>query len=241
MIPKIIHYCWFGNKKMPYKFRRYIKKWKKLSPDYEIKLWNENNYDIDKIPFVKTAAEKGKWAFVTDYIRIDVLYRFGGIYLDTDVEMIKPFDNLLKYKAFCGFECSDYVNFGSAVGAEPNNKIIKEMLDYYGALEFTDDVLKNNTSPIVQTKILMRHGLKNDRTEQNRTEQEIEGFHVFPAEYFCPMNYSQILDSLTENTYSIHHFSASWFSKKERRAFLWNNFKTRLKHRIKKILKYKSK
>mgnify|MGYP001023740955 CR=1 FL=1 len=238
MIPKIIHYCWFGKKKMPYKFRRYIKKWKKLSPDYEIKLWNEKNYDLNKVPFVKTAAEKGKWAFVTDYLRMDVLYRFGGIYLDTDVEMLKPFDNLLKLEAFCGFECSDYVNFGSAVGAEPNNKIIKEMLDYFEALDFTDDVLKNNTGPIVQTKILVKHGLK---AEQNGTEQIVEGFHVFPQEYFCPMNYSQILEKFTENTYSIHHFAASWFSRKERRAFLWNNFKTRLKHKIKRILKYKKK
>ncbi len=220
---------------MPLKFRRYIKTWKKFCPDYEIKLWNEENYDLNKTPFVKAAAEKGKWAFVTDYLRVDVLYRFGGIYFDTDVEVVKSFDGLLEYRAFAGFECSDYVNPGSAVGSEPENEIIKEIRDYYESLDFTDDVLKNNTGPMIHTKILMAHGMKNDRSEQ-----DIEGFHVFPTEYFCPMNYSQIFDSLTENTHSIHHFSASWFSKKDRRIFLWNNFKTRLKHRIKRLLRYET-
>lgn len=236
MIPKIIHYCWFGKKKMPNKFKKYIKSWKKHCPDYEIKLWNEDNYDIDTIPFTQEAKKQGKWAFVSDYARFDILEKYGGIYLDTDVEVLKNFDNLLNYNAFAGFECSDYINFGSAVGAEPHNKIIQEMLAYIQNLTFSEKTIQTETGPIIQTKILIKHGLKTDRTEQ-----DIEGFHIFPPEYFCPMNYSQILDNLTENTYSIHHFSATWFDKKERRRFLWNNRKARIKYAIKKILNIKNK
>lgn len=236
MIPKIIHYCWFGNKKIPLKFKNYIKTWKKYCPDYEIKIWTENNYNINSNVFVSEAHKKQKWAFVTDYARVDIIDKYGGIYLDTDVELIKSIDPLLNYKGFAGFECSNHINFGLIFGAEPNNPIIKEIKDFYQDLNFTEDTLKNQTGPIIQTDILIKHGLKNDYTEQ-----EIEGFHIFPTEYFCPMNYSQIFDNLTENTYSIHHFAATWLNKKDRFNFMYNNFKTRLKFKIKKIIDWKNK
>ena len=234
MIPKIIHYFWFGRKKMPRTFRKYIKTWKKYCPDYEIKLWNEDNYNINAIPFMKEAVKQGKWAFVSDYARLDIIEKYGGIYLDTDVELLKNFDSLLNYKGFAGFECSDYVNFGIGFGAEKNNPIIKEIKDFYATATFNDDFVKNCTCPVIQTNILLKHGLKRDRTEQ-----DIEGFHIFPPEYFCPMNYNQIYDNLTENTYSVHHFAASWFDKKERRKFLWNNRKAKIKYAIKKLLNIK--
>ncbi len=233
MIPKVIHYCWFGNKKIPRRFKRYIKTWKKYCPDYEIKEWNETNYNTNQNLFIQEAAKAKKWAFVSDYLRFDVLEKYGGIYLDIDVELLKSFDPLLKYSGFCGFECSNYVNFGSAVGSEPHNPIIKEMKEYIQELHYSKETFKNETGPIIQTKIFMKHGMKNDQTEQ-----EIEGFHIFPPEYFCPMNYSQIIDNLTKNTYSIHHFAATWFDKKELRKFKWNNFKTRIKFVLKKIFKY---
>ena len=231
MIPKIIHYCWFGNKKMPRKFKKYIKSWKKYCPDYEIKCWNENNYDINKIPFIAEAARKGKWAFVTDYLRMDVLYEYGGIYLDTDVEILKKFDPLLNYDAFASYECSDKINFGSAVGAISHHPIIQEMKNIYESIEFSKEVETKFTSPQVQTNILQKHGLIT-----NQKEQEVDNFHIFPREYFCPMNFSGIYDALTKNTYSIHHFSATWFDKKERRRFLRNRFFVRLKQPIKKLL-----
>lgn len=232
MIPKIIHYCWFGNKKMPLKFKRYIKTWKKHCPDFELKLWNEQNYDLNQNEFIKEAARQNKWAFVTDFVRLDVIEKYGGIYLDTDVELIKPLTPLLNHKAFAGFECYDYVNFGLIVGAEPHNEIIKEMVDYYKTLTFTEESLKTQTCPIIQTNILMKHGLTKDSTEQ-----EIEGFHIYPPEYFCPMNYYQIMDNFTKNTYSIHHYAASWFNTKDRIKFKLGNFKRKTKHNIKMFIK----
>ena len=130
MIPKIIHYCWFGNKKIPFRLKKYIKTWKKFCPDYEIKLWTQNNYDITKNGFMSQAASAKKWAFVSDYARLDIVEQYGGIYLDTDVELVKSLDDLLKYKAFAGFECSEYVSFGLGFGAEAHNPIIKEIRDF---------------------------------------------------------------------------------------------------------------
>ena len=235
MIPKKIHYCWFGGKKVPLQFRRYIRSWKKFCPDYEIIEWNETNYDINKNEFMAEAARQEKWAFVSDYARLDIIEQYGGIYLDTDVELLKSFDNLLKYKGFAGFECNDYVSFGLGFGAEPSNNIVHEIKEFYDNAKFDEEFIKTNTCPIVQTRVLLKHGLVNDRTK----EQDIEGFHIFPTEYFCPMNYNQIYDNLTKNTYSVHHFAASWFSKEERRNFLVGNFKTKIKYLIKKILRIK--
>ena len=232
MIPKIIHYFWFGNKKIPHKFKKYIKGWKRICPDYEIKFWTNDNYNINKCSFMSEAAKNNKWAFVTDYARIDVIEEYGGIYLDTDVELIKNLDPLLNYCGYAGFECSNFINFGLGFGAEPHNPILKEIKDFYKTAVFNKDFMKNNTSPMIQTKIFMKYGMKNDQTEQ-----DIEGFHIFPPEYFCPMNYSQIIENLTENTYSIHHFAATWFDKKELLHFKWNNLKTKLKYIIKNVLK----
>lgn len=233
MIPKKIHYCWFGRKKLPLQFRQYIKTWKKHCPDYEIIEWNEKNYDVNKNEFMSEAARQGKWAFVSDYARLDIIEQYGGIYLDTDVEILKPLDDLLVYKGFAGFECSDHVAFGLGFGAEAGNKIIQEIKDFYKNAKFNEEFIKNNTCPIVQTKVLMKYGLIKDRTK----EQELEGFHIFPTTYFCPMNYNQIYDNLTEKSYSVHHFSASWFSKKERMQFLWGNFKSKVKYHIKKVFR----
>lgn len=232
MIPKIIHYCWFGNKKMPNEFKKYIKSWKKFCPDYKLILWNESNYDLNKNSFVSEAAKRGKWAFVADYLRLDVLEEFGGIYLDTDVELVKKIDNFLNYEAFAGFECSEYVNFGSIVGAVPHNALINEMKQAYENFIFSDDTLHTHTIPIVSTGILQNHGF-----QKNETEQEVDGFHIFTRDYFCPMNYSGIYDAYTDNTHSIHHFAATWFDKKERRKFLMNRIIARLKYPIKKLFK----
>lgn len=232
MIPKIIHYCWFGKKKIPHQLKKYMRTWKKFCPDYKIICWNESNYDINKIVYTKEAAELQKWAFVTDYARLDIIEQYGGIYLDTDVELCKSFDSLLLNKAFCGFECSGYIAFGLGFGAEPHNTLIKEMKKYYEERSFKKDYIRNEikTCPIVQTEILTQHGL-----EKKGIEQIVEGIHIYPVDYFCPMNYSQILDNFTGNTYSIHHYSASWFSRRDRFNFFYGNWKNKLHLLIKKI------
>lgn len=232
MIPKIIHYCWFGNKKIPFRLKRFIKTWKKYCPDFEIKLWNEDNYDINKIPFLVEAYKRKKWAFVSDYARVDILDQFGGIYLDTDVELVKALEPLLKFQAFAGFECSGYVAFGLGFGAERGHPIVKEIKDFYQNSVFNEEFMKNNTCPVIQTRVLEKYGLI-----RNDAEQDVAGFHVFPHDYFCPMNYNQILDSYTDNTISIHHFDASWFNKKDHFLFKFNNLIAKIKHVIKSGLK----
>ena len=233
MIPKVIHYCWFGRNPMPKKFKKYISSWHKFCPDYEIKLWNEDNYDVNKNSFISEAYKQKKWAFVTDYVRVDVVEQFGGIYLDTDVELLKPLDSLLCYKGFAGFECSDYVNFGLGYGAEPHNPFVKVIRDFYHNLEFNEDTTKQYTGPIIQTNILSKSGLNINRY----IEQEIDGFHIFPTEYFCPMNYNQIYDFLTDKTYSVHHFSATWLDKQEYKKFKRNSRRIRRIYYVKKTIK----
>ena len=231
MIPKVIHYIWFGGKPIPKRLKKYIRSWKKFCPDYEIKLWTEENYDINKNSFMIEAARQKKWAFVSDYARLDIIEQYGGIYLDTDVELVKSLDSLLQHKGFAGFECSGYVAFGLGFGAEMHNPIVHEIKEFYTDKVFDEKFMQENTCPIVQTRVLQQHGLA-----KNNSKQDIEGFAVYPSEYFCPMNYNQIYDNFTKNTISVHHFDASWFSKKERRAFIWGNQKAKAVHSVKKIL-----
>lgn len=221
MIPKIIHYCWFGKRKIPASFRRYIASWRKLCPDYKIICWNEDTYDLSKNPFLKSAADNKKWAFVSDYLRMDVLYEYGGIYLDTDVELLKSFDPLLKYDGFAGFECSEFVNFGSAVGVIPEHPIIREMKEKFESMIFSKECESISTGPLIQTEILEHYGLKKDRTEQ-----DLGNFHIFPQTYFCPMDYMGNYTDLTDKTYSVHHFSATWFEGKQMLLFKIMRLKT---------------
>ena len=218
MIPKIIHYFWFGGKPIPAKYQKYIQTWKKFCPDYEIIRWDESNYDCTKNEFLRAAYEAKKWAFVTDYARLDVVNQYGGVYLDTDVELIKPLDEMMDYQAFAGFECSGFVAFGLGFGSEANNVQLQEMLDVYSDIsKFVDEegnFKTDLTCPIVQTGILEKHGLV-----KNNQRQSVGGFEIFPEEYFCPMNYSFEYNNLTENTISIHHYAASWFSTKDRLKF----------------------
>lgn len=210
MIPKIVHYCWFGNGPKGKKELRCIESWKKYCPDYEIIEWNETNVDLDIMPFVREAYEAKKYAFVSDVVRLWVLINSGGLYFDTDVEMIKSFDEFLKYKGFIGFENKDYLNTGQCVGAEKDNHIIKEMFEYYDNLHFlnSDGTFNMIGCPKVNTEILVNHGLK-----RNGEFQVVDDFAVFPIEYFNP--YDDLVGklNLTENTYSIHWYSKSWLNK----------------------------
>ncbi|MCR4792398.1 MAG: glycosyl transferase [Lachnospiraceae bacterium] len=215
-IPKIIHYFWFGNGEQDKTIKKYIKGWKKICPDYEIKLWNESNFDVNDNRFCREAYENRQWAFVSDYARLKVLYEYGGIQLDTDVEVLKKFDDLLGYEGFIGFESEEKVNDGQAFGVMPHHPIIKEMLELYDDRAFAGDDGSFNLllSPEARTEILLRHGLKLDGSRQNVADIE-----VFPADYFCPMDFLTRKVKITENTYSIHHFAASWHSDAEKKVF----------------------
>lgn len=207
MIPKVIHYCWFGDNPKGKKEKKCINSWKKYCPDYEIKEWNESNINLDMMPFVREAYEARKYAFVSDVVRLWAIYTYGGVYLDTDVELIKSYDDLLDNEGFIGFENNSFVNTGQCIGAENGCQIIKDMLDCYKNYQFNPNALIKCTE--INTKVLVEHGLK-----LNGELQDLDGFIVYPIDYFNP--YDDIVGKLnkTENTYSIHWYSKSWMSKK---------------------------
>lgn len=208
MIPKIIHYCWFGGDK-PEEFLKYINGWKKLCPDYEIIEWNENNLDIQKHPFAKAAYKEKKWAFVSDYVRFFVLHKYGGIYLDTDIELIKRLDSLLDNKAFVGFEVHGVAT--GVIGSEPGNPIIYEILKAYDRTNFYLDNGKLNllTSPDYFTNEILKDGF----VRENRTQQ-LQNIIVYPSEYFYPYSTMTFETNITNNTYAIHHYAGTWLDKK---------------------------
>ncbi len=217
-IPKIIHYCWFGPGEMSQEEKNYIESWKKNCPDYELRLWSDSNYDISKCQYTREAAENGKWSFVTDYVRLDVLYQYGGLYFDTDVELLKNFDSFLTCEAFIGFEDGEHVNSGQAMGTVPGNPLIKELRDMYHNISFykEDGSLNLKECPRYLTEYLETKGLKG-----NDEKQCIEGMVVFPTRYFCPKSFQTGKIHITDDTVSIHHFRGAWHSEKERKIILW--------------------
>ncbi|WP_026558786.1 capsular polysaccharide synthesis protein [Bacillus sp. J37] len=212
-IPKIIHYCWFGGKEKPEIVKKFIASWENKLSGYEIKEWDENNFDISSNNYVKEAYDSGKFAFVSDYARVYALYHFGGIYLDTDVEVFKPFDDLLHHESFWGFEQENYIAT-STIGAEKRNKLIKLFLDSYDEKNFLkeDGSYNDLTNVAIVTEILKNKGLK-----MNGQYQELEGLGVFyPQTYFSPYDYINCRNFNSEYTYTMHHFYKSWLSPKAR-------------------------
>lgn len=210
-IPKIIHYFWTGGNPMPEKYLQCIESWKKYCPDYEIREWNENNYDISKNKYMLGAYENKKWGFVPDYARLDIVYNHGGIYLDTDVEIVKPLDELLDLDAFIGFESRYYVNAGSGFGAKKHNPVIKKMMDIYEDASFVnpDGSLNMIASPSYQTEVLESLGLK-----RNGQYQKLAGIDVFPANYFSPKSFYTGINWRDDETFSVHHYDATWVKGK---------------------------
>lgn len=211
MIPKIIHYCWFGGKPLDKLGQKCLESWKKYFPDYEIKEWNESNFDINCCQYVKEAYEAKKWAFVSDYARFKILYEKGGVYFDTDVEVIKSFDDILSKGNYMGCERKcDSVNPGLGVAINPGLAIIKEIIDDYEQSSFVKADGTYDLTTIVErtTKILKKHGL-ND-TDKIQTVADI---NIYPPEYFCPINMETGKLTITPNTYSIHRFAGSWEKK----------------------------
>ena len=208
-IPKVIHYCWFGKGKMPKLANKCIKSWKKYCPDYKIICHNEDNFDMTQNRYLNEAYKAGKWAFVSDYARLKIIYDNGGIYLDTDVELIKPIDDLLLTKGFMGFDEKGIVATGLGFGAEKGNEIVSDFLKDYDNIPFVlpDGSYDLTPCPDRNTEALKRLGM--DIKNTNQTFRDIT---FLPDEYLCPMNYYTGKKTITENTYSIHHYSASWTS-----------------------------
>nr|WP_295617945.1 glycosyltransferase [uncultured Intestinimonas sp.] len=217
MIPKIIHYCWFGGGPIPEKDQRCIESWKRYCPDYEIKRWDESNYDISKNKYMAQAFQEERWAFVSDYARLDVVYQYGGIYLDTDVELLKPLDPLLEKDAFLGIEEGEkesfLANLGLGFGSVPGCDLLKEMLGLYDTLSFIKDGKTDLTpSPQILTDYLRSRGYTG-----NNEHQCLDGVELLPTEYLCPQNYVTGKLHITPHTYSIHWYHASWKTEEEKK------------------------
>lgn len=213
VIPKKIHYIWFSENSIPLQLQKNIDGWKRLCPDYDICLWNEKNYDVTVNPYMHKAYKHRKWSFVSDYARLDIIYKNGGIYLDTDVEMIRRPDKLLYNDAFIGFERLSTVNTGSGFGAKKGFPLIGEMRDYYKNIEFIDSENPNDMilCPIYETNILRKHGLK-----LNGGFQIVDEMSVYPVMYFNAKSlYSDRL-RITEETISVHHCSWTWAGSKSK-------------------------
>lgn len=208
MIPRKIHYCWFGKNELSKKAKKCIESWKKHCPDYEIVEWNEDNYNVYQNAYTTYTYDNKKFAFLSDYARLQIILREGGIYFDVDVEVVRPLDELLGYPAFFGFETEKYVNTGVGFGAETGNKIVEEMLKEYNPL--LDGKHGTRGCPILNTEALVKKGLI-----QNGQKQQIEGVQIFPVEYFNPYDDPTGRLNKTEETYSIHWFAKSWMGKRE--------------------------
>lgn len=217
-IPKIIHYCWFGHTEIPEEFKAYMDSWEKMCPDYEIKRWDESNYDITKNSYMKDAYDQKKWGFVPDYARLDIIYNEGGIYLDTDIEIVKSFDELLKNSAFCGIEAgNECVALGLGFGAEKGNEIIKLMRDEYDKISFIneDGSLNLLPSPQINTEPLYQMGYKHSDDIQTLHYKD-SSITVYPDRFFCPKDFGTGDLKTDKDTYSIHHYAATWYTKKQK-------------------------
>ena len=218
-LPKTIHYCWFGNGEKSELMIRCISSWKKYAPECEIIEWNERNYDVTKMPYMQEAFKAKRWGFVSDYARLDIIYEHGGLYFDTDVELIKPISELLEGTGFIGFEQANdrgefCVNTGGGFGAEPHDPTVKELRDYYKELHFLLPNGEENLQPcpLYNTMAMKKQGLREDNSLQ-----KIGQITVYPYEFFSPVNWKTHHIDQTANTFSIHHFDASWLSEKEKK------------------------
>ncbi len=210
---KTIHYFWFGGNPKSKLIEKCIASWRKYFPDFEIKEWNEDNFDVRQNLFISQAYDAGKYAFVSDFARFKVLYDEGGLYFDTDVEVVRPFYELLENEAFAAFETEQYINPGLVLWAkEPGNNIILQMLDHYESSAFVkpDGSLDTTTVCVRFTSVLEDYGIRPD----DGTVQTCGSFTLYPREYFCPYDDLTGVMNKTENTCAIHWFAKSWLDKK---------------------------
>ena len=221
-IPKTIHYIWFGNQPMPKISKQCIESWKKYCPDYEIKLWTEENFDVNQIPYCKQAYQRKKYAFVSDYARLYILYHYGGIYLDIDVEMRKGLDDLLGNSCFMGFETRGKVAPGLILGSHQENKCVKQLMEQYEKLPAFPKK-KHNICDMTTHFLKEKMGLK-----PIDEIQYLEDVTVYPQEYFCASDWITRKSNITENTYCFHHYAGSWMNP-------WQKLKRMIRNKIEQI------
>lgn len=215
-IPKIIHYCWFGNNPPPVEARNYIASWKKYLPDYKVKEWNENNFDLHICPYVEEAYKAKKWAFVSDYSRFWILYNYGGLYFDTDVELIKGIYDIIDYGPFMGSDPNGNkgcrVAAGLGLSTTPHHPFYKKIIGYYDGqhFELRPNIYNDETVVTKITKLLAAEGYKG-----NRCIEIVDGISIYPPDFFCPMDAETGTLNITSNTRSIHWYMSSWKSKDE--------------------------
>ncbi len=235
MIPKTIHYCWFGGKPLPELAGKCIESWRKYLPEYEIKEWNESNFNVNACDYAREAYEAGKWAFVSDYARFWILYRYGGVYFDTDVELIRPIDDLIATGSFIGCEhpnpdfgrngnrIKTEANPGLGLAAAPGLGLYKDILDDYEKDHF---IMPEKGGPVTivqrMTAFLLKHGLECVDCQKKGIDggsriYKSAGIYIYPPEYFCPMDYWTGIVTFTDNTRSIHHYTASWLNEREKK------------------------
>lgn len=237
MIPKIIHYCWFGGNPLPESAKKCIASWRMFLPDYEIKEWNESNFDVYQCAYVAEAYHAKNWAFVSDYARMWILYKYGGLYFDTDVEVIRNMDDIIARGPFMGCEGEAKqptdgsrdkattlgvarglgVNPGLGLGVSPGLSLYKEILDIYDKKHYImpDGTFSPENVVTITTDLLVAKGLKNINDIQ-----EVAGVWIYPKEYFCPLSNKTKEFKVTENTRSIHHYDGTWLPKKQKIA-MW--------------------
>ena len=212
-IPKKIHYFWLGRNPKPQNVLKCIESWKKFCPDYEIVEWNEDNLDISSNLYSRQAYDAKAWAFATDYFRLWVVYTHGGIYLDTDVQVIRSLDPLLENKAFMGFEDEVHLASGLGFGAEAGSAFLAENMKVYETAVFLneDGTYNRLPAPAYSTEAARAHGL----TEDTGEIQRVLDLTCYPREYFAPKDYFTGRLNVTKNTYSIHHYDSTWFTQEE--------------------------
>lgn len=234
MIPKIIHYCWFGRGKMPELALRCIDSWRLYLPDYKLVLWNEDNFDINSNKYVKEAYVARKFAFVTDYVRLYAMCEYGGIYMDTDVEVLKSLDSFLFHKAFSGFEDVDSIPTG-IMASEKGGTWVKMQLEHYKDKCFVlpDGTYDMTTNVATITSLMVDNGFILDNTLQ-----DFRGIiTIYPKDYFCPKSYKTGEIIKTDRTHTIHHFAGSWLPKKTKLTLkVMNILGPKMVDIIKKIL-----
>ena len=214
-IPKKIHYCWLGRNPKPKSVLKCIESWKKFCPDYEIIEWNEDNLDISSHLYSRQAYEAKAWAFATDYFRLWIVYTHGGIYLDTDVELLKPLDALISETGYMGFDENELVATGLGFACEKGNALIGALLKDYDDIPF---VLADGTYDMIPCPDRNTETIKNLGLNTAVKNQVFMGIHFLPEDYLCPIKYYTGKKVITPNTYSIHHFCASWTSATAKRT-----------------------
>jgi len=243
-IPRIVHYCWFGGKEMPSLVKKCINSWKKYLQGYEFRLWDERNFDVTINRYVEQAYKAKKYAFVADYVRLYALYHYGGIYLDTDVELLKPLDRFLSHRAFTGCESEEYCVTG-VMGAEKHHPWIETLLEYYENREFIKSDGSYDLTP--NTQIITKLTIEKYNWIPSNVYQELkDGLVIYPTDFFCPKDLRSRKLRITENTVAIHHFAASWLPLRQKvrsrvlstlRKFLGERFYEKLRSYYRSISK----